>query len=322
VGTSSFGVPPFANGPGHARTTWATVHGDARTSDYFPVRLSKKMREAWRALDGSGSWTAPSVAVDGTLFVAPARAWQKAPAPAARASHPFGDGYTGETRPEDDAMIDRRSIESRLIRTLGAIAVIAILGVLAILPYRLYDRDIRHAKVQAHRLSSVVQTALAQAVVNGEDPTDLINRLQGLGDVDIQLARLDAGQLHPAAGSAKGRSELSGTLLTYTAPPILGRGGEVWLAEMEFDLAPMKRESVRLIIDLVLAVALGSLVFSLVVFLLVRQSVVVPLREFVRTIDRRHPNRPDVAAPEFETAEMRSLVDAVERACAAHEARP
>jgi len=202
------------------------------------------------------------------------------------------------------------------------IAVVAVLGVLAILPYRLYDRDIRHAKVQAHRLSTVVQTALAHAVVSGEDPTDLINRLQGLGDVEIQLSRLAARQIHPSAGSVQGRSDLSGTRLTYTAPPIMGRGDEVWLAEMEFDLSPMKRESVRLIIDLVLAVALGSLVFSLVVFLLVRQSVVVPLRAFVETIDRRHPNHPDVAAPEFETLEMKELVDAVERACASHEARP
>lgn len=219
-------------------------------------------------------------------------------------------------------MIDRRSIESRLIKTLGVIGVVAVFGVLAILPYRLYARDIRHAKVQAHRLSSVVQTALAHAVVNGEDPTDLINRLQGLGDVDIQLSRLDSRQLHPSATSAEGRSELTGTRLVYVAPPILGRGGEVWLAEMEFNLAPMKRESVRLIIDLVLGVVLGSLVFSAVVFMLVRQSVVLPLREFVETIDRRHPNRPDVAAPEFETVEMRDLVDAVERACASHEARP
>ena len=219
-------------------------------------------------------------------------------------------------------MIDRRSIESRLIKTLGVIGVVAVLGVLAILPYRLWDRDIRHAKVQAHRISSVVQTALAQAVVTGEDPTDLINRLQGLADVDIQLSRLDSAQIHPGAASGKGRSELSGTKLTYVAPPILGRADEVWLAEMEFDLAPMKRESVRLIIDLVLAVVLGSLVFSAVVFVLVRQSVVVPLRELVKTIDRRHPSHPDVEAPEFETLEMRELVDAVERACAAHEARP
>jgi len=219
-------------------------------------------------------------------------------------------------------VIDRRSIETRLIRTLGAIAVVAIGGVLAILPYRLYDRDIRHAKVEAHRISSVVQTALAHAVTSGEDPTDLINRLQGLADMDIRLSRLDERQLHPGAASGQASSELSGTRLTYVAPPILGRGGEVWLAEMDFDLAPMKRESVRLIVDLVLAVALGSLLFSGVVFLLVRQSLVLPLREFVDTIDRRHPNHPDVAAPEFETSEMRDLVDAVERACAAHEARP
>lgn len=219
-------------------------------------------------------------------------------------------------------MIDRRSIESRLVRTLAVIGIVAVAGVVAILPWRLYDRDIRHAKVQAHRVSSVVQTALAQAVQSGEDPTDLINRLHALADVEIQLSRLDERQLHPNAGSSKGRSDLSGTRLTYVAPPILGRGGEVWLAEMEFDLAPMKRDSVRLIIDLVLAVVFGSLVFSAVVFLLIRQSVVMPLREFVETIDRRHPDHPDIAAPEFDTLEMRELVDAVERACAAHEPHP
>ena len=86
--------------------------------------------------------------------------------------------------------------------------------------------------------------------------------------------------------------------------------------------ASEKRESIQLIIDLLLAVLLGSLVFSAVVFLLVRQSVVQPLRDFKRTIERRHPDRADIAAPEFETLEMQELVDAVERACAAHAARP
>lgn len=65
--------PPFANGPGYARTTWAAVHGDSRNSDYVPVRLPTTMKPTWHVLEGSGSWTAPSVAPDGRLFVTTGR---------------------------------------------------------------------------------------------------------------------------------------------------------------------------------------------------------------------------------------------------------
>ena len=41
-------------------------------------------------------------------------------------------------------------------------------GVLAILPYRLYARDVRHATVHAHRIASVVHTALSHAILEGE----------------------------------------------------------------------------------------------------------------------------------------------------------
>ena len=40
-------------------------------------------------------------------------------------------------------MADRSSIEFRLILTLSAIALVAVVGLLLILPYRLYERDIR-----------------------------------------------------------------------------------------------------------------------------------------------------------------------------------
>ena len=42
-------------------------------------------------------------------------------------------------------MSNQQSVERHLIVVLGAIACIAVLGVLAILPYRLYMRDIRQA---------------------------------------------------------------------------------------------------------------------------------------------------------------------------------
>jgi len=154
------------------------------------------------------------------------------------------------------------SVERRLIITLSAIACIAIGGVLAILPYRLYARDIQQATTDAHRVSSVVHTALSHALIRDElDPaslTDLMNRLQGLGNVEVRLRRLDEGEIHPAVTSGKGSSTRRDTELTYVAPPIIDRDGTTWLATMEFDLSPMKRRSIRLITDLVIAVTLGS----------------------------------------------------------------
>lgn len=42
------------------------------------------------------------------------------------------------------------SFEQRLLLALAVIAVLAIVGTLAILPYRLYERDIRNAKLDAY----------------------------------------------------------------------------------------------------------------------------------------------------------------------------
>ena len=209
------------------------------------------------------------------------------------------------------------SAEIRLLQVLAVIAAVAVLGVLAILPYRLYQRDIRHATVHAHRIASVVHTAISHAILEGEDTSDLINRFQGMADLEIRIREREGGA-DPTA--APGTSRLDGTELTYVAPPILDREGRAWLAEMRFDLSPMKRESVRLIIDLVVAVILGSGVFSAVVFLIVRHSLLVPLRNVTKTIDALQPEAEPVHMPEFESREMSELADAVVKACRAHRA--
>jgi large-conductance mechanosensitive channel len=84
---------------------------------------------------------------------------------------------------------------------------------------------------------------------------------------------------------------------------------------MRFDLSPMKRESVRLIIDLVVAVMLGSAVFSAIVFLIVRHSLLVPLRNVTQTIDALQSEAVPVQLPEFESREMSELANAVMKAC-------
>jgi hypothetical protein len=196
---------------------------------------------------------------------------------------------------------------------LAAIAVVAVGGVLAILPYRLYERDIRHASVEAHRVSSIVHVALAHALARGEDPADLLNRFQGIADLDVSLRKLAPGESHPAAESRRGSSRRDGTDLTYVAPPILDAEGGTWLAQMHFDLAPMKRESIRLIVDLVLAVAIGSALFSAVVFFLVRYALVVPLRRVTAALDRLSGASQPTSLPRSGILEIADLARGIER---------
>ena len=111
---------------------------------------------------------------------------------------------------------------------------------------------------------------------------------------------------------------LEGTDLTYVGAPIRDLEGREWVAEMRFDLAPMKRESIRLIVDLMLAVVVGSVLFSAAVFWLVHAYLVIPLRKATRAIERHDPQTEMVKMPKFESEEMTALARAVEDACRAH----
>jgi len=209
------------------------------------------------------------------------------------------------------------SVERRLILLLTAIAAVAVVGVLAILPYRLYQRDIRTAEVNAHRIASVVHTSISRAVAKGENVADIVNRFQGIAATEITLERLDEGEVHPAATSHRGSSVLRGTDLTYYAPPILDQDGKTMIASMYFDLTPMKRNSIRLIVGLVVAVIVGSLFFSLSVFLLIRRSLVDPLRRVTESFERVAATGESLEIPEFQSREMVELARAIGRAHAA-----
>ena len=211
----------------------------------------------------------------------------------------------------------RPSAERRLLWFLAGIAAVAILGVLAIVPYRLWERDVRLAEVTAHRIGSILHVALAHDLRHAsdlEDVFDLANRLQGIADLQISLRKLQATELHPAGAGGRGSSERHDTDLLYTAPPILDRNGETWLATMRFDLSPMKRDSIRLIIDLVLAVLIGSAAFSLVVFVLIRRMLLQPLHEVTHRVEAFADGREPGPLPEFETRELAVLMDALDRA--------
>jgi hypothetical protein len=209
------------------------------------------------------------------------------------------------------------SVEGRLVLLLGFIAAIAVAGVLAIVPYRLYERDVRLAEVNAHRIGSLLHVSLANALQRGtsvKDVSDLVNRMQAVADLEIRLTELPAGEALPGDPGGAGTSVRHDTDLTYTAPPILDKDGHPWRATMHFDLSPMKRESVRLIIDLVLAVLFGSAVFSIGVFWLIRGSLLQPLHEVTRRVERFAEGGELGPAPSFETREMQTLFTALERA--------
>ena len=209
------------------------------------------------------------------------------------------------------------SVERRLITLLIFIAAIAVVGVLAIVPYRLYERDIRLAEVNAHRIGSLLHVSLANALQRGtsvKDVSDLANRMQAVADLKIGLRELPANEPSPGDPSAPGSSVRRGTDLTYTAPPILDKDGHTWIATVDFDLSPMKRESVQLIIDLVIAVLFGSLVFSVGVFWLIRGALLQPLHEVTRRVERFAEGGELGPVPSFETSELRALFDALERA--------
>jgi methyl-accepting chemotaxis protein len=211
----------------------------------------------------------------------------------------------------------RPSVERRLLFVLALIAAVAVGGVLAIVPYRLYQRDVRLAEVNAHRIGSLLHVMLGHELQQGtdiEDVADLVNRFQGIAALEIRLRQLPADELHPGQASGHGSSERHDTDLTYTAPPILDKDGHTWLASMHFDLAPMKRESVRLIIDLVIAVLLGSAAFSLAVFWLIRRALLQPLHEVTQRVERFAAGEEPGPLPEFESQELASLMDALSRA--------
>ncbi len=209
-------------------------------------------------------------------------------------------------------MLNPSSIEARLLATLAVIAVVAVAGVLVILPYRLYERDIRQATDEAQRLSSVVHSALSCPLASGRDATDLVNRLQGTANLEIRLAKLDDPEEHPLHRSQAGSSIRSGTDLRYVAPPVLAGDGGSWLAELFFDLSSMKRDSVRLIFDLMLAIVVGAALFSAAIYWLFRRALLAPLAELSHAVEHLAAGDAAPRLPRFDTAEMQKLAASIE----------
>ncbi len=188
------------------------------------------------------------------------------------------------------------SFERRLWIALGVIAAMAIGGTLAILPYRLYERDIRNAQLYAHRTSGLIHAAIGQALADGADVEALLERLRSISEAGIRLEPLPPTEARPSEGWGRGRSDVEGTTLTYVAPPLRDTEGRLWRLETRNDLTSLRRDSVRLIIDLLIAVGVGAAVFSLAIFVLVRGGLLRPMRHITDELERvaMHGGDPDL----------------------------
>ncbi len=58
-----------ASGPAYADSSWPTLHGDSRNSDYAPMLVAPRMRLAWESLDGAAIWVGPTIGPEGNLYV-------------------------------------------------------------------------------------------------------------------------------------------------------------------------------------------------------------------------------------------------------------
>jgi methyl-accepting chemotaxis protein len=76
----------------------------------------------------------------------------------------------------------------------------------------------------------------------------------------------------------------------------------------------MKRESMRLIFDLVLAVVLASLAFSAAIFWLIRNTLLQPLHEVTERVEEFAAGHDPGPTPAFGSRELATLMDALDRA--------
>ena len=207
------------------------------------------------------------------------------------------------------------SFEKQLLLALLVIAAIAFAGTLAILPYRLYERDIRNAQLDAHRTSGLVQATVELALARGEDVEGLLERLRSISNWGIRLEALPPDTPPPSEGWGRGRSEVDGTTLSYVAPPVRDAEGGLWRLEMQHDIANMKRDSVRLIIDLLIAIGISSVGFSIAIFLLVRRGLLRPMRHITDELERAAKDGGDPNLPPASSRELAAFRDAAGRLC-------
>jgi hypothetical protein len=205
------------------------------------------------------------------------------------------------------------SFERQLLLALLVIAAVALAGTLAILPYRLYERDIRNAQLDAHRTSGVVQAAVGLALTQGSDVEGLLERLRNVSDWGIRLEALPADTPPPSEGWGRGRSDVDGTTLTYVAAPVRDTQGRLWRLEMQHDIANLKRDSVRLIIDLLIAVGVSAAGFSLAIFLLVRRGLLRPMSHITDELERAARDGGDPVLPPASSREVAAFREAASR---------
>ena len=82
---------------------------------------------------------------------------------------------------------------------------------------------------------------------------------------------------------------------------------------MQHDIANLKRDSVRLIIDLLIAGGIGAAGFSFAIFLLVRGGLLRPMRHITDELERAAEDGGDPDLPPASSRELEAFREAANR---------
>jgi len=207
--------------------------------------------------------------------------------------------------------------QRRLILALAGITSFFVLLVIALLPYRLYQRDVQESRTKAREVSELIRVGLLSTMIStgeSEEVRSLIATYQEVYDFQFRMIRSRHVERQHGVKEdeqatddlvkevlATGRSRddwLDRTTFRYVAPFVsdercrechesiegeeIGAGEVLGASELVFDLSGKESESVRLIVDVVLVMAGAVATMGVICFFILRNG----LREARALLDR------------------------------------
>ena len=229
---------------------------------------------------------------------------------------------TRDNAPTQDE--DRRDprIQRRLFLAIASVTLFFVLMVIVLLPYRLYERDVRESRMKAREISELIRVGLLSTMIATGESEEVRGLIAAYREVyDFQFRMIRSRHVEKQHGVkedeqatddllkrvlATGRSQddwLDRTTFRYVAPFISDErcqechesieGGEVGVgevlgaSELIFDLSRRESESLRLIVDVVLVMAAALITMGLIFFFIVKKGILEPKAR----IDRERGSR-------------------------------
>jgi hypothetical protein len=218
-------------------------------------------------------------------------------------------------------------VKRRLLRAFAVVTAIFVVLVIVLLPYRLYERDVRESRAKAREISEIIRVGLLSTMIatgESEEIRGLITSYQDVYDFEFRMIRSSHVERQHGVKEdeqatdelvkevlATGRSRddwLDRTTFRYVAPFVSDErcqdchestsGGEIGVgevlgaSELIFDLSHKESQSVRLIFDVVVVIAAAMVTMGMIFYLVVKKG----LLESKVWVDRTEGEKGDEAS--------------------------